>query len=385
MASSVPPKWSQEPLHGVACASATRCVAVGNDASLDGVVVPITDGVAAAPRPVPGVAFEGVACPSATTCVATGSDRSNQGAVVTIIDGIPGAPQLVAGTAVFYSIACPDPTTCLAVGFGNSGAIHGVVVSVTNGTVGIAQTILGSISLSGVACGDAKSCEAVGGVNASNPAGISTQQGIVVPITNGTPGTAQAVPGSSGLVGVACPSADMCEAAGINYLANGQGNQAVVATIRNGTPSGAQVVAGQIGIFGVSCASTAVCELVGVDGAGAGLIVSIALGPKAFLRYPVDGQTDVNAANAFTWPRIPGAQGYILVIGTTVYGTDVFNSGVLAATASSADVPALPSGEALHATLLTETNAGWTGSSQVASSRVSATGEASSPTGTSGG
>lgn len=79
----------------------------------------------------------------------------------------------------------------------------------------------------------------------------------------------------------------------------------------------------------------------------------------ATFTYPVNGQENVATPNTFTWSTIPAAQGYILVIGTTLFGTNLVNSGVLAADTSSFAVPALASGKVLYATLLTEVNGVW--------------------------
>jgi hypothetical protein len=75
---------------------------------------------------------------------------------------------------------------------------------------------------------------------------------------------------------------------------------------------------------------------------------------------PVNGQLNVDTTQAFTWSPIPDAQGYILVVGTTVYGTNLVNTGVLPPTASSFSVPALPTGKVLYATVLTESGGTWT-------------------------
>jgi hypothetical protein len=98
--------------------------------------------------------------------------------------------------------ACPSATTCEAVG----SLLEGVVVPITNDTPGAAQAVSGTKQLHAVACPRATTCEAVG----------SLLEGVVVPITNGTPGTAQAVSGTFDLRGVACPSATTCEAVGYN-------------------------------------------------------------------------------------------------------------------------------------------------------------------------
>src|SRR5579884_2521949 len=71
---------------------------------------------------------------------------------------------------------------------------------------------------------------------------------------------------------------------------------------------------------------------------------------------PQNGQNNVNNAQPFTWATIPGAQGYILVVGTTRFGTDLVNSGILPATQSTYSVPKLPASKVLYATLLTKVN-----------------------------
>ena len=50
--------------------------------------------------------------------------------------------QVVSGTRAFYDVACPSATICEAVGFNTSG--QGVVVPITNGTPGTAQVVGGT-------------------------------------------------------------------------------------------------------------------------------------------------------------------------------------------------------------------------------------------------
>jgi hypothetical protein len=61
----------------------------------------------------------------------------------------------------------------------------------------------------------------------------SSKEGVVVPITDGTPGTVHVVAGTYQLSGVACSSATSCEAVGWK---SSKESQAVVVTITNGTP-----------------------------------------------------------------------------------------------------------------------------------------------------
>ncbi len=79
----------------------------------------------------------------------------------------------------------------------------------------------------------------------------------------------------------------------------------------------------------------------------------------ATLISPANGQTDVNTTAPFTWTTIAGAQGYYLTVGTSQYGTDLVNSGILPPNQSSLAVPDLPSGRTLYATMFTEVNGTW--------------------------
>ncbi len=88
--------------------------------------------------------------------------------------------------------------------------------------------------------------------------------------------------------------------------------------------------------------------------------ISFTTGPaKAILTNPVNGQLGVGTPTTFTWTTVAGAQNYILVVGTTIYGSNQLNSGLLAPTQSSLSVPALAHGQLLYATLLTEVNGVW--------------------------
>jgi hypothetical protein len=80
---------------------------------------------------------------------------------------------------------------------------------------------------------------------------------------------------------------------------------------------------------------------------------------------PVNGQSVASIARQFTWATVPGAQGYVLAAGTTTYGTDLVNSGVLLAAQSSFRVPPLPKGKTLHASLLTKVNGAFTRSQTI--------------------
>jgi serine protease len=81
---------------------------------------------------------------------------------------------------------------------------------------------------------------------------------------------------------------------------------------------------------------------------------------EAMFTSPVNGQTGVDPTAGFTWATSPGAQGYLLAVGTTPNGTDLLVTGALPASQTHASGPVLPAGKAIYATLLTKTNGGWT-------------------------
>ncbi|HMK63484.1 MAG TPA: hypothetical protein VK386_07680, partial [Acidimicrobiales bacterium] len=58
----------------------------------------------------------------------------------------PGATQAVPGTVQLFGVACPSATTCEAVGL-NSASNEGVVVTITSGTPGTVQAVSGTSDL----------------------------------------------------------------------------------------------------------------------------------------------------------------------------------------------------------------------------------------------
>jgi hypothetical protein len=232
----------------------------------EGVVTTITNGTPGTAQLVPGTnLLWGVSCSSVTTCYAVGTNSAQtEGVVVTTTNGTPGTAQVVPG-ALLYGVACPSATSCVAVGYNASG--QGVVTTITNGTPGTAQVVSGTdaaTQLEGVACSSATRCVAVG---ADNPTVGAADVGVVVPITNGIPGTAQVVSGTYWLIDVACPSATRCVAVAENGNASGSGlgGEGVVTTITNGTPGTAQLVPGALQLAGVASSSATTCYAVGIN------------------------------------------------------------------------------------------------------------------------
>jgi peptidoglycan/xylan/chitin deacetylase (PgdA/CDA1 family) len=238
--------------------------------------------------------------------------------------------QEVPGYALL-GVACPTATTCEAVGGNNSQ--QEVVVPITNGIPGSAQPVSGTTELAGVACASATTCVAVGNNSPSN-------QAVVVPITNGAPGNAVAVPGALDLFGVACPTATTCLAVG-----RSPSDQGVVVPISNGTPGSAQAAPGTWGAAGaldsVSCLTATTCVAVGgSSSSGPGVVVPITSGtpgsaqaaPGTFTLTGVSCLTATCEAVGTSSPDISSAQGVVVPItnGTPgsaqpVPGTTQFN------------------------------------------------------------
>jgi hypothetical protein len=80
---------------------------------------------------------------------------------------------------------------------------------------------------------------------------------------------------------------------------------------------------------------------------------------QASFAYPHDGQTGVDTTKPFTWTPVPGAQSYVLIVGVTMYRAELVNSGSLPGVQTGFNVPDLPTGRTLFATLFTQLNGNW--------------------------
>ena len=82
--------------------------------------------------------------------------------------------------------------------------------------------------------------------------------------------------------------------------------------------------------------------------------------PQAMFTRPLQGATNVDTSQPFTWSTAPGAEAYYLMVGTTQGGYDLVNSGELATSVSSYSVPPLPAGPTLWARIYTRVGGTWT-------------------------
>ncbi|MBV9819723.1 MAG: hypothetical protein JOZ07_15430 [Solirubrobacterales bacterium] len=78
----------------------------------------------------------------------------------------------------------------------------------------------------------------------------------------------------------------------------------------------------------------------------------------ATMTFPVNAATGVQPGQPFTWAASPGAQEYYLYVGTSPGAKNLVDSGEL--TATSYQVPQLPTGQTLWARIWTESATAWT-------------------------
>lgn len=211
------------------------------------------------------VPLHAVACPTATTCVAVGNAT-----VVDIAYGVPATSQSVTlptKTIVLYDVACETASTCVAVGTAfhlttttqAETTVTGLVVPVTDGNPGTPKTVAGMTALHGATCPAATSCLAVG---------HHGTQAVVAPITNGLVDATMTVASVTSLQAVACASATSCLAVG------GAGD---VVALGDGRPGPVEQVATVTDFTRVSCPSVSTCDAVG-SGVAGGVVVAIATG-----------------------------------------------------------------------------------------------------------
>jgi hypothetical protein len=275
-----PPGSQNSLLNADSCSSASSCTAVGADTDGSGVqrtLVERWDGTAWAVQPTPDPTgaqssfLSGIACTSATACVATGG--SDQGALAERWDGTTWSIQPTPSpgqAAALFSVACTSVSACLAVGTYTDSSGAGVTLAEQwNGTKWTVQSTPNPtgpqfVFLGSVSCSSASACTAVGGSFDFTNAGST-----VAERWDGHKWSLQTTsnaPGGSELFGVACPGASACIAVGGGVDASGalvtvgqgwDGTQWSIEPTDNPTGThGAQLV-------GVSCKSSSTCVAVG--------------------------------------------------------------------------------------------------------------------------
>lgn len=310
-----PKKAQTAMLTGLSCASTTSCMAVG---SSSGETVSGTNAtspfvtlaerwngtawqIVATPNPsgATNSYLTGVACASATSCVAVGYALVNNAnsAIAEKWNGkawtlFPVALPANATATLLYGATCPSLNSCIAVGYAVETITTATgtanedmpLVETWNGTswsLAAASSVTGAglTQLFGIACHGTTACTAVGAM--VNSLG---QQVPVAERWNGTAWTAQALPAPTGgtgdtLFGVSCAATTACTAVG-EYTSGTTGYPMTLAESWNGVswkiqatknpqtdPSAATETSDAL--LGVSCAAATACQAVGTTVFGA--------------------------------------------------------------------------------------------------------------------
>jgi hypothetical protein len=296
-------------LNSVVCTSATSCVAVGQYSGPDGgapLVVPVTDGIpgTASTSTLPSGALTNgnqqaylgsVVCATATACEAAGDFQTAAGTealLVSVNNGTAGAssePALPAGAlptnqdAYLNGVSCASQTSCLAVGaYVDGQGYEPLAIPIASGSPGTpvgpvlplgAKTTSQSATLNSVSCAPSDACVAVGSYDDSHGS-----EALVVPITDGSPGTAytSSLPAGAKTSSqeatfnqISCAPAGACLAVG-DYEDATVGGSPLAVPVTNGVPGAPITVplpAGQATFGGdldsVSCVATSVCVAAG--------------------------------------------------------------------------------------------------------------------------
>ena len=225
-------------MSGVACASRKQCLAVGHDSSGSGVVVALSPATGAIVkgqrvriiRGTGGVGLEGVACPSASICVAVGENSGSSAGVAVPLNPATGAIrrgqsiQNVTHKGILFDLACPSTTLCLAVGWGANQPSVAVPIDPRTGAVpkgqGDRSISARAAMLTAVSCPSNSFCLAVGN-DTGDP---SVGQSVPIDPTTATIVAGQSIQtleGTGALNAVVCPSASQCMAAGSSFESAG--------------------------------------------------------------------------------------------------------------------------------------------------------------------
>lgn len=266
-------------LNGVACGSATSCVAVGSDSG-EGVivyVVSISNGIWSNDWAVPGNGEPGA--PDQVSLYSIGCYRSScwgggtsiyEGSVIAPIQdkGGPGALESVDPFGEVQGLACIKDF-CAAVGQAISASqpkSAAAAYSIVDGKLHDAGYLSKARFLGGVACRSTSWCISVG-------TSYKQTQGVVALLIDNSLGAAEFVPTTGALDGVACSKTqNECLAVGFNNASEG-----VVLRIDGGAPRSVEVVKDAQDLTGVACPTNTSCLVVGDSDADQGVLGKVRL------------------------------------------------------------------------------------------------------------
>jgi hypothetical protein len=265
----MPPNAATGILKGVACPSADSCTAVGNFATATGAATPLADqwdgkswlNEPTAPSQIGGIGLNAVSCIGGDCIAVGGAVESATFALAEEWDG--KAWQLTAQplAAELEGISCLSSTSCVAVGWDDQGW---GVAEAWGGTNWSSQSIPpGFGALASVACLSSNDCLAVGDMYTPYSNLHPPTFRLEVGEWNGTSWSQASLVGLSGLLAaITCSSASSCVAVGQ------RSDFAALITAWNGSDWSSKSSPSPTGNFGdeangVSCPTTFWCALVG--------------------------------------------------------------------------------------------------------------------------
>ena len=268
--------WSGDlasaPLNAVACATTTSCVTVADDTVASLKVSTGALKVTAKPKPPSGgiVAMSAVACAGTTKCYAVGFEGTFANANAIVVTLSPAGKLLAdkksTGTGI-GAIACPSSSLCL-MSDASSGGVS--IQLLKNGTAGTSKPLPANTYVEAISCFKASLCYAVGGNSKLSPSPIDE----LFPLNpkTGAIGTMATIGGGfsagTGVNGIRCLSATTCLVAG--YTGSGSTAKPAMVVVSNGTPAAPVHYKGSDFPFdSVGCASASRCYAVGSSSTGA--------------------------------------------------------------------------------------------------------------------
>lgn len=315
------PKWtaieasgaadSEASVLGVACASASRCVAVGADETGLGSVLLLTSvGRSWTKRTValpPGAArgsgdsaLQAIACPGSSACVAVGGYQARNAVLPLIVIGSGPSwhgmrPPLPANAAVgaaqsawVDAVACSSAMACVAAGSytdksGNTQGLlltgHGTAWKATQAPLGPGPGYLGA-SLLSASCASAASCAVAGSVEDQDynryPLLFTWSGKVWTKVALKLPGGGS----EGGLTGVSCARGGGCGAVGSQSIDNGDASRGLLVT-GSGTKwtavAAAKLTGSGFGGQSIACPTVGHCVTVGPDTSSSSTAASTAL------------------------------------------------------------------------------------------------------------
>lgn len=212
------------------------------------------------PAPPSMYSATGVSCGDALHCSAVGFGSGTAAAIDATTDGgTAWSAQVVpASVSVLAAVSCFDKLDCVAVG--SAGAAGAVIATTDGGAIWTSgQDPAGAAAVTAIACTSKRDCVALATDGTTYWSTVTTDGGATWVREGDLPA------GTTAPDGFACPSAQLCIAAGYSLTGPGAGSGAIASTADGGATWTAATLPTGVGILrGLSC-TAATCLAVGTS------------------------------------------------------------------------------------------------------------------------